>query len=1091
MEIVGILVLVLLSIPAGLLYALYRISRLERSVAALRHEVERSRHEAARGSNPEPAARPTATPRATKGPAAPTPTASAPTSRTPTPPSPAHKRTTATSGSATDTPSASRRTAEPTARDEVPEPPSDQRTTDSLGSGAEEARAGNGAAGPTRGSTARDPGGMDGRTMGGAAKGEGERAAARERLDLEALIGTTWLLRIGLGILAIALALFARLVAPQLSPTAKVALAYAGAMAFVGAGKYFEARLDRFARPLMAGGLAFGFFVAFAAHFVPPMQAVSLPVSVAWMAASMLTVLVAAERWRSESTAVLAIVLGHVSAQVSAGAADLYSLVMIGFLALTALALLLRHRWIQLGLFGVAASYGAHFLWMVAEREAPTGDRGFWLSLAFLTSYYLIFLVADVLWWWRGRGAEGRSEDSEAARVHRNARALGPVNLALYVSLATFVYVASGARVDSIEWFFLTLGAFQGALALLYREASHRDAVYYPVFGTVLWTLGLFAWLDALVLNLVLASQALLLLLAARRTGLRVFYGLSQAMMGVAFIHYVAYPAPDASTLGLFLGGLGVASVYLAKAWLEEAWYPVPPLAPLHAVLGGAVLLRESLLHLSATAALGPVLALAPLAVAAVALWQRRSALLYAVVTLALGLPVGLASLGPDAAWMPASGLAATALVLVWLGPRLEWGGREAALTRHGRVVSLVLLVGSFMAVDGVGASLGPYLLWMAIAAALIASQVGVDERSRPERIDGLAIVHYLAVSVLVIALTSQALTDRLGEPVWIAVWASSAFVAFALLRREGLLVTSLAILFGGYAILLQGSLFAVPGLDGVRHPALGVVWAGLVLATVPLGIAWGMDRFAPRSSTSAMPASSGTRESPEDDAGATPLLVVTLAGYALGLLVVGTVAGEMGGLGWMYVAPAVTAVALVTLAGVTPAPTAPVAAVLASAFWLVHFLTIGARTPGVGAALAPLLLFVLATLTAERLVARRARGREAEVLGPLLVGIVVLATLSGMASIHFSDLVARAWTTAGWSMLAGSLMTAAFLLRSITHRRVALALLGLCVVRVFAVDTVGFSDTARIGAFLVLGLILVGIALLYNRYEEELRSWL
>ena len=51
--------------------------------------------------------------------------------------------------------------------------------------------------------------------------------------------------------------------------------------------------------------------------------------------------------------------------------------------------------------------------------------------------------------------------------------------------------------------------------------------------------------------------------------------------------------------------------------------------------------------------------------------------------------------------------------------------------------------------------------------------------------------------------------------------------------------------------------------------------------------------------------------------------------------------------------------------------------------------------------------------------------------------------------------------------------------------------LLVLCIVRVFAVDTVGLSDTARVGAFLILGLVLVGIALLYNRYTEELRSWL
>ena len=43
--------------------------------------------------------------------------------------------------------------------------------------------------------------------------------------------------------------------------------------------------------------------------------------------------------------------------------------------------------------------------------------------------------------------------------------------------------------------------------------------------------------------------------------------------MFVAFIHYLLYPSPSPVTLAFFLGGLGVASVYLLKASLEEIWY--------------------------------------------------------------------------------------------------------------------------------------------------------------------------------------------------------------------------------------------------------------------------------------------------------------------------------------------------------------------------------------------------------------------------------------------------------------------------------------------------------------------------------------
>ena len=143
---------------------------------------------------------------------------------------------------------------------------------------------------------------------------QGGLAAARTAIDFETLIGSAWLLRIGLGVLAIAFALFARSIVPQLPPAAKVALAYAAAMALFATGKVFETKLEKFARPVMAAGLAFGFFVAYASYFVPAMGAVSLSVSVGWMVVSMVTVLLAAERWGSQGTAALAILLGHISA---------------------------------------------------------------------------------------------------------------------------------------------------------------------------------------------------------------------------------------------------------------------------------------------------------------------------------------------------------------------------------------------------------------------------------------------------------------------------------------------------------------------------------------------------------------------------------------------------------------------------------------------------------------------------------------------------------------------------------------------------------------------------------------------------------
>lgn len=1085
LEIIGVVVLIVLAVPVGLAWALVRIGKLDASIKALEQEIaalkRREATRATRAAAGEPAAggeraaagasgRPRTTDRRPERPAA---------SRTTPPPIPQ----TEAPPHGTSPPAGAR----PPHSDPATPPPLPDQEAASAGAGPRGQRARSSDKQATGEPRTEDPRTEDPRT-GDPAEGRTKRPPADPTppppaagLDVEAAIGGKWLLRAGLGILAIALALFARLVAPQLSPMAKVALAYAGAIGFFALGKFFEAKLDRFAKPVMAGGLAFGFFVAFAAHFVPAMQAVSMPVSIGWMALSMLSVLVAAERWKSESTAMLAIVLGHVSAQVSAGAADIYSLVMIAFLALTALALLLRHGWVQLGLLGVAASYGAHLLWMLADRQAPVGNEGFWLSLAFLTSYYVIFLVADLLWWHR-QPAMGEGE--EGAKRLRDARAMGPANLVLYVSLTTFLYLASGAMVESVEWYYLTLGALQGALAWLYRGASHKDWVFYPVFGTILWTIGLFAALDALVLNLVLASQALLLLITAHRTGLRVFYLLSQAMMGAAFIHYFSYP-PPAPGFGPFVGGLAVALVYLVKADLEESWYEVPFLPQIHAVLGGVVVLREVTEYLSASWRWGAFLAAVSIGLTLLVLARGRATLLFAVSTVAVGLLLATGTVDPDPMWPAAMGSLVAALLLVFRAPHVEALAAESTPKTHARTIAGFVLLAALFAAEGLAGSLTTYLLWMLLPAGVMAVQLKLDEAAgAPEAPDRLAMGMYVAAGLLVLVLTGQSTTVFM-QPAWSWIWASVLFGLFGFFRYKGLTVTGFTVLFGGAFVFLNVSLFAMPQLMGAQHPALSSWLVGVFLAVVPFGIGWGMDRYVdpPKGLT-------GLETSDEIEAS----LPVYMP-YLLGLLTVGAVAAELTSVGWVYFVPALVGLAL-AMAGRQRSMIRPVvAAVLAAAAWHVHFLFNGATmAPGIETATVLLMAFAALTLVTERVAHTRLVPPED---GPessfpaLLVGLVIAVTLSGMVILQASDLVGGVWTTVGWSVWGGLLMASAFGVRSAVYRRVALAVLVICIARVFVVDTIGLSDTARIGAFLILGLVLVGIALLYNRYSDELKSWL
>ena len=941
-------------------------------------------------------------------------------------------------------------------------------------------------------------------------------------LNFETQLGTTWVLRIGLGILAIALALFARNVAPQLSAGAKVAIAYVGAIGFFAAGKYWEKKLERFARPVMAGGLAFGFFVAFAAHFVPAMRAVSLPVSLAWMVLSMAAVLVVAERWKSQPTAGLAILLGHMSAFVAAGDADRFSLVIIGFLALTAIVLLLRHTWLPLGIFGVAASYGSHLLWILAGRAPVSGDQGFWLNLGFLTSYYVIFLIADALWWRRNGD---RNEDEFTKAQLAGARSLGPINLVLYVSVTSFVFLVTEARMGTIEWYFLSLGTLQAALAWVYHRMHHRDFVFYPAFGAVLWTLGFFAAMDALVLNLVLAGQALLLLLAAHRTRLWVFHALAQMALVATFIHYAAYPQPTLTTWPMLLGGAGLVLVYLLKASLEEMWYgegeqveweggghaggvrarlveefsafftPLAPrLAYVHAAMGGLVLLREAIRFYGFEMGTVVFVSAAQMLVILAVMWRRRIALLAThtvVAASSIFLATGLGRPVESLAFMGALTLSALFL-LHWGTRRLE--GRSA---RHAAVIAqwtqwLVLATAlTTLARHDIDFSL--YLPWLAFAAAMFAFQerarstYGGFEEDDEYRLNALGIgaATCALVALSVTVVTVRAIGMEVATPLWIAGWTVALLGAAAHRRSRELFA-------GGYALLVTGYFLLVVDLDGTllrrgaltNETLLGEVlsswWVGAIVTVVPLALAMALDHVSDPDES---------QLTPEDLKWAD---AATYGAYVIGFLLV-------GGLGhfqllpvWSLLGPALLALLLIHASGRLRTSRSVVASVVGVG--VLHFMYLQGRAGGnnVEQGLLPVLLFAAVTLAVERGVAKRGLAKATPNAQQLVETLlVILAALTAMVGIYESAVLGALWATAGWTAVAAVLMVQGFGLRSALHRRVALGILGVCLLRVFLYDARGLSDTAQTAAFFVLGLCLVGVAWLYARFSEEIKSWL
>ena len=79
----------------------------------------------------------------------------------------------------------------------------------------------------------------------------------------------------------------------------------------------------------------------------------------------------------------------------------------------------------------------------------------------------------------------------------------------------------------------------------------------------------------------------------------------------------------------------------------------------------------------------------------------------------------------------------------------------------------------------------------------------------------------------------------------------------------------------------------------------------------------------------------------------------------------------------------------------------------------------------------------------------------------------------------------------AWWYWLVTLLLLAGFALRERPLRLSGLALLGACVFKAFAYDMQELDTIYKILSFIILGLLLLGVSLIYTRYKEQIRRYL
>lgn len=221
-------------------------------------------------------------------------------------------------------------------------------------------------------------------------------ARLRKLLDIEEVLGTNWLNKLGVIILVIGVALYLAYELRTVGPAGRILVGMVVSGAMLGAGVFFERRekWKILARAGISGGWALLFFTTYAMYHVPAArviesQAVDLVLLLAVGAGMVLHSL----KYHSQVTTGLAFLLAFSTVTISQ--VNVYSLVAGAILAVALVIVVLRFGWWELEVFGVMAAYLNHWWWLRHIIEPMHGKLvefpEYTASTVLLYGYWAIF----------------------------------------------------------------------------------------------------------------------------------------------------------------------------------------------------------------------------------------------------------------------------------------------------------------------------------------------------------------------------------------------------------------------------------------------------------------------------------------------------------------------------------------------------------------------------------------------------------------------------------------------------------------------------------------------------------------------------
>ncbi len=288
----------------------------------------------------------------------------------------------------------------------------------------------------------------------------------KSSLDVEEMLGTNWLNKLGIVILVLGVAFFLAYQLKTFGPAGKVLVGFVTAGVMLAAGIWFD-RGERYrilARAGIGGGWALLFFTTYAMYHVPAAQVLSSQaLDLVLMLAVAMAMVVHTLRYRSQVVTGLAFLLAFLTVTVSHS--NVYSLSAGAVLAAGLVVIVGRMQWFELEVFGILASYLNHYLWLRPIIEPMHGKQHpfpeFAASAAILSLYWLIFRLSYVF---------RRPSGQEKERTSTAAALLNTVLL-----LALFKY--QSAHPEWAFWTLIAIGTIETLLGQLPVTRLRRSAV--------------------------------------------------------------------------------------------------------------------------------------------------------------------------------------------------------------------------------------------------------------------------------------------------------------------------------------------------------------------------------------------------------------------------------------------------------------------------------------------------------------------------------------------------------------------------------------------------------------------------------------